>query len=157
MDNVVFIEFFNKNIFPPGKWKSEPDFCYWTNNNLPCIAIRDMSLGVWRGFVGVKNTHKFYSKSYKMMMRSKLAKNISKKIYGGICGAGKLPSNYKEYNKDYWWISIGAILEEDILPLTSNQEQKNDPSDVFLFKTYKDLVFFRKEINKLSEYLSGIK
>ena len=100
VNNVIFIEFYSKQNFPPGKWLSEPDLCHW-ENKLPCLVIRDMSMGIWKGFVGVDESHPFYGKTIEELLKIPDAMEIFFSVYGGLNGAGRLPAKYKEFAKNY--------------------------------------------------------
>lgn len=154
MNNVVFIDFYNKKNFPPGKWLHEPDFCSWFNSGLSCLAIRDMSLGVWNGFVGVNSEHPFFTKPLEEMLKDPQVITAFLGVYGGICHAGALPTRYQQETKGLWWIGIETSHGGDLMPLL-----KNDPDmDKMLSgQTYKDFAFIRKETNKLASYMSRIK
>ena len=156
VSNVIFIEFFNKKNFPPGKWLNEPDLCAW-DHKLPCLALRDMSMGVWKGFVAIDEQHPFYEKKVEELLTIPRALEIFQAVYGGICGTGRLPPKYKEFAKNYWWVGIETAHGGDLMPLL-----KLDMSDAEMVKmqsnqTYKDLKFIRKETNKLANLLSKIK
>lgn len=157
MNNVIFIEFYNKKNFPPGKWLREPDLCSWEQYDLPCLAIRDMSIGVWKGFVGLSERHPFYNKSIDDLIRHEDLLEIFFSIHGGICNAGRLPPKYKDHAKQYWWIGMEASHGNDLMPLLKLDLPDADMSKVLASQTYKDLFFIRKETNKLARYLSKVK
>lgn len=146
--NIVFIEFYNKKHFPPGIWMSEPDFCLWESYGLLCLAIRDMSLGMWRGFVQLTEGHLVYGKDFKYLLDEDLITHID--VHGGLSTIGKLPNKYKEYNQDSWWIGFECTQGEDYLPLITYDETHNE-------QTYKTLHFVRRETNYLAKELSKIK
>jgi len=154
VNNVVFLDFYNKSNFPPGKWLHEPDFCGWYRSGLFCLAIRDMSLGHWKGFVGVDPTHRFYSKSIQEILKDTAVVEAFLGVYGGISSAGGLPARYKEVSQGLWWLGIETSHGGDLMPLL-----KNDPDmDKMLSnQTYKDFAFIRRETNKLASYMSRIK
>ncbi len=154
MNNVVFLEFYNKSNFPPGKWLHEPDFCEWHRSGFTCLAIRDMSLGVWKGFIGLKSNHRFFNKSLEKILRDPLVVDAFLGVYGGISTAGGLPARYKDISKGIWWLGIETSHGGDLMPLL-----KNDPDmDKMLSgQTYKDFAFIRRETNKLASYMSRIK
>lgn len=156
MGNVIFLEFYDKKSFPPGKWQSEPDFCYW-EYKLPCLAIRDMSMGIWKGFVGVDDKHPFYGKSIDELLKIPEAVDIFFAVHGGLSGAGRLPAKFKEYAKGYWWIGIEASHGGDLMPLFRMEDMDPDMAKLLSNQTYKDLKFIRKEVNRLSNHISKIK
>lgn len=151
VNNVIFIEFYNKKNFPVGKWNSEPDLCAW-EQKLPCLALRDMSLGVWKGFVAVDEQHPFFEKKVEDLLSMPGTLDIFEAVYGGICVAGRLPPKYKEFAQNYWWIGIETTHGEDLMPLL-----KLEASMPKVQQTYKDLLFIRRETNKLANFISKYK
>lgn len=157
MNNIIFLEFFNKKDFPPGKWLSEPDLCRWHHAGLACLAIRDMSLGVWNGFVGVDASHSFNGHSLDTILKSKEAFDIFFSVYGGISTAGKLPAKYKELSKNLWWLGIETSHGGDLMPLLKMEINNPDMAKMLSGQTYKDFAFIRKETNKLAKCMSKVK
>jgi hypothetical protein len=163
MNNVVYLEFNNKKSFPKGVWLNEPDFCKWESYKLPCLAIRDMSLGVWKGFVGIDSSHIFHNKIAKECMEVNGALDIYKDVHGGICSAGLLPPKYRDLDKyiseDYsnlWWIGMETSNGLDYMPLLKI-ELIPGMENLLRNQTYKDFSFIRKEVNKLAKHLVKIK
>lgn len=152
MDNLIKLEFFNKKNFPKGKWLNEPDLCQWKRHNLSCLVIRDMSLGVWKGFVGLPKTNKFYGNKLENLLLSDEFLNIY--IYGGICSAGSLLYKYSIYDNGLWWIGIETTHGGDFMPLLKLDLLDPDMLKISGKQTYKDFSFIRKETNKLAKYLS---
>jgi hypothetical protein len=155
VNNVIFIEFFSKQGFPPGKWINEPDLCYW-ESKLPCLALRDMGMGIWKGFVGLDESHPYYGKPIDELIKIPEAMEIFFAVYGGLSGAGRLPAKYKEYAKNLWWIGVETSHGGDLMPLLKLEGTDPDMAKMLSGQTYKDLRFIRKETNKLSSYLSRI-
>ncbi len=148
MDNVIFIEFFNKENFPPGKWKNEPDICSWIRGDYHCLALRDMSIGTWKGFVGLSKNHKFYLKSLKNILRTKIGKSLNKSLFF----AGKLPPRFKEYDKNLWWIGVESFDKDDVMPFVKTEEN----SEIVYIKKYKDLPFILKKVNVFVDNFSEL-
>jgi len=158
VSNVIFIEFFDKKHFPPGKWLSEPDLCSWEQYNLPCLALRDMSMGIWKGFVGLAEGHPFYNHTMDELIKNADLMEIFFAVYGGLSGAGRLAAKYKEFSKNYWWLGIETSHGSDLMPLLK-MEMNDNPEMAKLLsgQTYKDLQFIRRETNKLAKLLSKTK
>lgn len=156
MNNLIFIEFYNKQNFPPGKWMSEPDFVSW-EHKLPCLAIRDMSMGIWKGFVAVDVKHPYYGKSVEDLLKLPEGLDIFTAVYGGMSGAGRLPTKYKEFAKNYWWIGVEASHGADLMPLLKLDEGDPNMAKMTSNQTYKDIHFIRRETNKLANLISKIK
>lgn len=156
VNNVIFIEFYNKQSFPPGQWMREPDLCFW-EDVLPCLAIRDMTMGVWKGFVAIEDGHPFYGKSIDQIIQIPEAIDICLSVYGGISGAGKLPAKYKEFTKNYWWVGIETSHGGDLMPLLKLDTSDPNMARMISTQTYKDLRFIRREIHKLAKCVSKLK
>lgn len=157
VNNVIFIEFFNKDNFPPGKWLSEPDICFW-ERELPCLAIRDMKLGIWKGFVAIAESHPFYGKPIEELFKLPGILEIFGAVYGGLCGVGRLVlPKYKEFAKDHWWLGIETSHGEDLFPLVKLDTSDPNMAKMTSNQTYKDLRFMRREVNKLSRVVSKYK
>lgn len=156
MNNVIFIEFYSKQNFPPGKWLSEPDLCVW-EHGLPCLAIRDMGMGIWKGFVAVKEGHPLFGKHIEEMLKQPVMMDVFLAVYGGLSGAGRLPAKYKEFAKDYWWIGIETSHGGDLMPLLKLDDSDPNMAKMISTQTYKDFSFIRKETNKLAKLISKLK
>ena len=156
MNNVIIIEFYSKQGFPPGKWLSEPDLCAW-EHRLPCLAIRDMGMGIWKGFVGVDKSHSLYGKLINEMLVLPEVRDIFIAVYGGLSGAGRLPAKYKDFAKDFWWIGIDTSHGGDFMPLLKIEDSDPNMAKLISTQTYKDLRFIRKETNKLANLISKLK
>lgn len=154
VNNVIYLKFYNKNKFPPGRWQSEPDYCKWFQHGLICVALRDMSLGIWKGFVGLDKSHPCFAKSVDELIQAPNMLDAFFDIYGGISSAGYLPDRYEEDAKKFWWLGCETSHGGDLYPLL-----KADPAmdNLLSGQTYKDLLFIRKETNKLARYVSRIK
>ena len=152
VNNIIFIEFYSKQSFPKGVWMSEPDLCAW-ENKLPCLALRDMNMGIWKGFVGLEEPHPYYGKPLEELLKIPEAMEIFFSVYGGLSGVGRLPAKYKEFAKNYWWLGIETSHGGDLMPLIKYEGQEKAAN----IQTYKDLKFIRKETNKLANALFKIK
>jgi hypothetical protein len=156
MSNVVFIEFLDKTHFPQGVWRNEPDFCCWSYQDLPCLAIRDMKLGVWRGLVGIDAKHPLFGKKIDDILKIKSGMDIFLDIYGGLASAGKLPSKYREYGSELWWFGLETSNGGDLMPLLKLDENDPETKKVIGKQTYKSFAFIRKETTKLAKMLKRI-
>lgn len=151
MSNVIFLEFFNKKNFPPGEWLKEPDLSRWIHYGISCLAIRDMSLGIWRGFVGVDKQHSFYKKSLENILATEKGMDLFFEVGGRFCNAGRLPIKYKEYASNLWWVGIDTSRGDDYMPLL-----KLDSATIASQQTYKNFSFIRRETNNLARLISKI-
>jgi hypothetical protein len=157
VNNVIHIEFYNKDNFPPGKWHSEPDLCYW-EREFPCLAIRDMKLGIWKGFVSVDESHPFYGKSIEELFKLPGILEVFGAVHGGLCGVGRLVlPKYKMFASDHWWLGIETSHGEDLFPLVKLDTNDPNMAKMTSNQTYKDFRFIRRETNKLSKVVSKFK
>lgn len=156
MSNIIFLEYLDKKNFPPGEWCREPDLSYWDRYDMSCLTLRDMSLGIWRGFVGVEEQHPFYKKSINKILQTKEASEILFQVHGGVCSSGRLPVKYKKYASDLWWVGITTSHDEDYMPLVKLEFEDHEMFGD-QFQTYKNFSFIRKETNKLAKFLSKMK
>lgn len=154
-NNIIRIEFFDKRNFPKGVWVQEPDLCFWYCHGLPCLVIRDMSMGIWKGFVGLGPNHVLYEKDLEHILGIPQALELYRIAYGGIARVGKLASKYQGYAKNCWWIGIETTQGNDLMPFLKLEVEGVD--NLISDQTYKDLHFIRRETNKLSKYLSTLK
>jgi hypothetical protein len=157
VSNVITIEFFSKKDFPPGIWLKEPDLCFWYYDGLPCLAVRDMSMGIWKGFVGLDIEHSLYEKTIDHITQIPEALDLFRAAYGGLSGAGKLSPKYQNYAKNCWWIGIETTQGSDLMPLLKLDQSDNDMSKLLSNQSYKDLHFIRRATNKLAKQLLIIK
>jgi len=134
----------------------EPDLCYW-EGELPCIALRDMAMGVWKGFVAIEEDHPFYGIAVQDLLSKDEALEVFSNVYGGITMAGRLPPKYKEYAKNYWWIGLETSHGADLMPLLKLDMSDPDMAKMLSSQSYKDLHFIRRETNKLAKYLIKLK
>jgi hypothetical protein len=157
VSNIITIEFLNKKDFPPGKWLNEPDLCFWYHHEMPCLALRDMSMGIWKGFVGVSEEHSLFEQPIEHLVALPQALELFQCAHGGISGVGRLSAKHQNFAKECWWIGIETSQGGDLMPLL--KLDKGDPIiEKFMSnQTYKDLHFIRRETNKLARYLIKIK
>lgn len=114
-------------------------------------------MGIWKGFVGLDDTHPYYNKTIEELLKIPTATEIFLSVYGGLSGSGRLPAKYKEFGKNYWWISIETSHGGDLMPLITLDDDDPDVARLTSNQTYKDLKFIRKETNKLANYLAKVK
>jgi hypothetical protein len=153
MDNIIYIEFLNKSHLPPGEWWREPDYCEWTFRDYKCLAVRDMTLGNWVGFVGVSTDHPTFGKSLKTGTVDE-GWCLTLSVHGGISFLGKLPIKFKDLNKGRWWFGFECSQGTDILPVMMVAEPNTVISPT---QSYKNLIFVRSEANKLVKQLVALK
>ncbi len=154
VSNVIYLKFHSKKHFPPGKWQSEPDYCKWNQYDLVCLALRDMSMGIWRGFVGLDKDHPCYGQSVEDIIKAPSMIEAFVSVYGGIVSAGHLPPRYEVDAKKYWWVGIETAMAEDLFPLLNSDPEIDE---IISGQVYKDLFFIRRETKKLAKYLSKIR
>jgi hypothetical protein len=151
-DNVIYIQFGDKSMLPEGPWNSEPDFVKFTYLDLPCIIVRDISLGHYVAGVGVKRTHPFFKKSVDTIINLDLSKNIF--IHGGLSLAGKLPRHLSKYNKNTWWIGFSCSDEDDCIPIIdADHNGRISKNDLLNYKNFK---YVKSEVKRLARQLIKI-
>jgi hypothetical protein len=148
MNNLIYLEFNDKSHFPPGKWLLEPDFCKWGSCGLTCVVFRDMSWGIWRGWVGIPENHILYKKTIDKILDYEDSVDLFYSVHGGISAAGCLPYKYNNHNSNLWWIGIETCHGTDLVPLANLRNES---------QTYKDFSFIRAETKKLAYFLSKFK
>lgn len=156
MNNIITIEFFNKKDFPPGKWLNEPDLCFW-HCGLPCLAVRDMNMGIWKGFVGLEEDHPLYEKTIDYIIGIPQALDLFRAASDRLSGAGKLSAKYQNYAKNCWWIGIETSSGTDLMPLLKLDQSDPVMAKMISNQTYKDFHFIRRETNKLAKQLLKLK
>jgi hypothetical protein len=157
VSNVITIEFFNKKDFPPGKWLSEPDLCFWYYHDTPCLALRDMSMGIWKGFVGITEGHLLFEVPMDQVIALPQALELFRVAHGGLSGVGRLPAKYQNLAKNCWWVGIETTQGDDLMPMLKLDQGDPDMAKLLSNQTYKDLHFIRRETNKLARHLLKVK
>lgn len=157
MSNIIRIEFFNKKNFPKGTWLKEPDLCFWHYRSLPCLCVRDMSMGIWKGFVGVDDVHLLFEKSIEDIVALPQALDLFSSVYGGLSSAGKLSVKYQNFATNCWWIGLETSQGGDLMPLLKLDQNDSDLLKAISPQSYKDLHFIRRETNKLAKQLIKLK
>lgn len=144
--NVVFIEFGDKTLWPKGTWLAEPDYCAWENHGHNCIVMRDMKLGIWRGFVGVTKDHPYHGKTLANLLNEKIYLHLAI-VHGGVSFAGRL-LQIKNTNRKCWWFGFECLQEEDLVPLAPKVEVNSQL--IGGQQIYRNFNYARRETNKLA-------
>lgn len=68
--------------WPAGAWDGEPDKVQWPDaaTGLPCLAVRNRTMGHWCGYVGLPPEHQLYGKGYEVP---------DVEVHGGLTFANK--------------------------------------------------------------------
>ena len=152
MNNLISLLFLDKKALPPGEWSREPDFCSWYRKTLPCIVVRDMTLGIWKAFVGVPEDHPFYGKTIEDLSKLSSGVEVFLGTYGGLSGAGVIPQD--KFEGKFWWLGIETSHGGDLVP--GLNIDGIDPEMIKIMttnQTYKSFSFIRKEANSLADRL----
>lgn len=82
--------FVDKSTWGDGPWLVEPDKVQWedADTGVPCLAVRNLEIGQWCGYVGVAEGHPFY-------MNPRAARKVD--AHGGVNFFGLCAENDKEY------------------------------------------------------------
>lgn len=149
VSNVIFIGFNDKTQWPQGTWLKEPDHCAWENYSYNCILIRDMKLGIWRGFVGVTKEHPFYGKTLADLLNEKIYLYLTQ-VHGGVSFAGRLIPKPKSVDRKCWFFGFECLQEEDLVPLVPKTGISNI---IGVPQVYRNFNYARRETNKLAREL----
>lgn len=151
--NVVYIEFGDKSSWPKGTWLKEPDYCAWESYGYKCILLRDMKLGIWRGFVGITKEHPFYNKTLADMLNEKIYLYLTK-VHGGVSFAGRFAPKSKTADKKLWWFGFECMQEDDLIPTVG--PIKPAPGMVVVSQTYRSFTYARSQTIKLAQELTKL-
>jgi hypothetical protein len=148
-ENVLFLAFNDKNHLPTGQWSNEPDYLAWHYLNFKCILLREPKLGSWQGFVSLDKTHPFFGKTLIMLALDSRFNQLNK-IHGGITFAGRFISSPDLVDKNSWMIGWEALGQNDLVPMLGQNKLGNS-------QIYRNLIFAKRETEKLVRLLKGIK
>lgn len=112
-------------------------------------------MGTWRGFVGVDTKHPFYQKPLDDLLQLPKVIEMFFCIHGGISWAGRLPSRWSKFTKDYWWLGIETTQGDDLIPIIK-LEDLGEMAKMISHQTYKDFRFIRRETDKLAKYILSL-
>lgn len=146
--------------FRHGVWTDEEDFMFWIDNysGLPCMIIRNQSLGNLCGYVGVNKSHPFYGQSYDYV-----EKQTNNTAHGGLTFANRFKlqrfmrlltaeMDSKDIHKiiNYWWLGFDCAHAGDLIPGMPEEFAKISARQ----DTYKDFPFVIDECTALAAELS---
>lgn len=155
MNNLISLLFLDKTKLPPGEWSKEPDFCSWYRKTLPCIVVRDMTLGIWKAFVGVPEDHCLYAKTIEDLSKTPAGVELFLGTYGGISGAGIIPQD--KFEGKFWWLGIETSHGGDLVPGLDTTGTPPEMAKILTAnQTYKSFKFIRKEANSLADRLTKL-
>ncbi len=131
----------DKEKWPAGPWKSEPDLLYWmTNLGLPALIRRNRWFGHLTGYVGVPAGHKDFERTYD---------SLSYSVHGGLTFADYWP----EF-PDHWWIGFDCNHEGDFAPMWRPREFNfTDESP----DSYRTISYVKRECESLARQIGRVK
>lgn len=112
----------DKSEWGDGLWQDEPDRVDWRDDatGLPCLALRNATLGHWCGYVGLPPGHPWHGKGYEDL--------LSLPAHGGVnfvskCDEGEGPDRVCHVPlpgepDDVWWIGFDCGHYGDLSPGT---------------------------------------
>lgn len=129
-----------------------------TDGKYHLLILKNNSLGIFNGYVGISKKHNFFGKDY---FNNKEIESLE--VHGGVTYAG---NNLKGMFKNFWYFGFDAGHSGDYVPGLSN-DLKKFTADLLgeklaseLLKdyeeTYKDLDYVTKEVIKLYKQLKDI-
>lgn len=146
-----------KKNLPDGPWNGEPNRKEWKHAGLPCLALRQNSLGHWCGYVGVPKGHPLFGAEYSVetpalkgespegFLRVHGGITFSNHCHGNICHVGDAEGDER------FWFGFDCAHLGDVSPGSLLYSKKPDD------ETYKNLAFVERETNKLAKQLAGLK
>lgn len=149
------LNFIEKSNWPDGPWKNEPDKVTWIDEEtgLDCMARRAPSVGAWCGYVGIKEGHPLYGKSYSSseFLNIIVHGDLS---YSDYCQEEEKETGICHISEDddkVYWIGFDCAHGSDVAPIMSETMS-------FLFPdiTYKDLEYVKNECKELARQLKEI-
>lgn len=94
----------DKSTWGPGPWQAEPDRVEWKDpdTGMPCMAIRNHSMGFWCGYAAVIPGHPAYGKGYD---------DIEAEVHGGLTYANKCHGHIchvpaEGETDEVWWFGF---------------------------------------------------
>lgn len=138
-----------KSSWGDGPWQSEPDRKEWRDEEtgLVCLAVRNMHLGHWCGYVGIPPSHSAHGKDEDTLDLS---------VHGGITYAqecnGKVCHIPAPGEAEHlWWLGFDCAHAGDTSPtsLASSTVLRGFP----IYGTYRDLAYVEQQCKELASQL----
>lgn len=132
----------DKSDWPRGEWDGEPDKVQWQDEEtgLPCVAIRNDTLGHWCGYVGLPSGHPGFRKDYD----DEVFDGID--VHWGLTYASETRPEYDGI-ADHWIVGFDCAHLNDLLPGTLRRYGSGAED------TYRNLRFVQSECRKLAAQL----
>ena len=178
--------FIDKAAWGDGPWVGEPDKVQWRDRStgLFCLANRNLWIGNWCGYVGVRPSHPAYGKNYDDDVLASVS------VHGGLTfaegcrppradpaafadeiafsGARLLPgADLTEARichvaptpaeDDVWWLGWDAGHAWDLMPARAGWRRRVAPElplTDFPYETYRDLAYVKRECRRLARQLA---
>ena len=140
----------DKSSWPIGVWQEEPDKRQWMDeaSGLPCLIVRNPSLGHLCGYVGVPPHHPDFCKEYD---------NVSADVHGGLTFSGFCQKDSEEtgichtvevFEDDkVYWFGFDCAHWGDMSPNMPFRDSHEDG------QKYKDFPYVEKQCQELAAQL----
>lgn len=172
----TWTEIDDKHKWGEGPWADEPDVAYWVDEEteLRCIAVRDLSLGHWTGYVGVPSGHPLYRVDDDDRFRA-LAVHGGVDSVGGCAEGGPerdtalgVSTGHIEHDGnpvchatepgDVWWLGFRADGVYDVAPKFEQQMRERDMAlpPQHTPRVYRSLGYMRDQCEGLAAQLATI-
>lgn len=105
----------DKASWPPGPWHAEPDRLEFEHKGVPCLLVRNKSLGNWCGYAAVPPGHPLHGKGYDAPqledVRAHGGLTYASACCGEICHTPKAGEP-----DDVWWFGFDCAHAFDLAP-----------------------------------------
>lgn len=128
-------------LYGDGPWVGESNRIRWRHLGLPCLMLRQMSLGHWCGYVAVPADHNWHGETFDY------ADAPSVRVHGGITYAGPLTGE----PDGTWWIGFDTAHAHDICPKWAEEELGVSDAAV-----YRDVLYVQAEVEHLAQQVRGV-
>lgn len=160
METIVYHTLKDKEkLFGDGPWCAEPDKMQWLDEEtgFPCLAVRQLVLGHWCGYVGVPRDHPYYGKNNN---------DCDVSVHGGLTFSDKCtPGPESETichivdvgeDDDVWWLGFDCAHAFDLSPsVLKFHAYRATLCGIEL--AYRDLAYVREECRKLAAQLEALR
>lgn len=137
-------------LFGDGPWLDEPDELEWLTAGLPCVAVRNLIMGHWCGYVGIPPSHPLYGKG------TRFGRNLH--VHGEITyaseedpGRSVVDAVLPEPNTVWWWLGFDCGHAYDLIPRLEKHLNTYPYS-----RTYHTLSYVREECDSLARQLRAL-
>jgi hypothetical protein len=161
---TIELNIVDKTVWGRGDWLSEPDKVQWEDQEtgLPCLAVRNPTMGHWCGYVGVSEGHPFFNIEYNT---GDPAPDCVLEIHGGIAFSDFCQEWHEEPRICHepepgepdrvWWLGFDCAHHGDMSPGSASVLKRAGFSG-FTDESYKSLEYVKGECRSLAEQLKAL-